>query len=99
MALTRRRFLPLLAASTLALVAAACGSDDDSADDTAAAAPTTTGAASATTATGAEGGEELPAAELALVAYSTPQEAYEKIIAAFQATPQGKNITFTQSYG
>lgn len=37
--------------------------------------------------------------QLALVAYSTPQAAYEKIIKAFQATPQGKNVTFTQSYG
>lgn len=41
----------------------------------------------------------LTAAQLALVAYSTPQEAYGKIIAAFRNTPQGRNITFTQSYG
>jgi len=33
------------------------------------------------------------------VAYSTPQAAYEQIIAAFNATTQGKKITFTQSYG
>jgi sulfate transport system substrate-binding protein len=37
--------------------------------------------------------------QLALVAYSTPQAAYAKLIKAFQATPEGKNITFTQSYG
>jgi len=37
--------------------------------------------------------------QLALVAYSTPQEAYEAIIKAFQKTPAGKNVTFTQSYG
>lgn len=37
--------------------------------------------------------------QLALVAYSTPQAAYTKIIKAFQATDAGKNITFTQSYG
>ncbi|MCT9935150.1 sulfate ABC transporter substrate-binding protein [Planotetraspora sp. A-T 1434] len=37
--------------------------------------------------------------QLALVAYSTPQAAYKDIIAAFQKTPEGKNITFTQSYG
>src|SRR5256885_5163366 len=37
--------------------------------------------------------------KLSLVAYSTPQAAYEKIIKAFQATPAGKNVTFTQSYG
>jgi sulfate/thiosulfate transport system substrate-binding protein len=43
--------------------------------------------------------ESLPAAELAIVAYSTPQAAYEGIIPAFQKTKIGKNITFTQSYG
>ena len=37
--------------------------------------------------------------ELALVAYSTPQAAYEEIIKAFQKTPTGKNVTFTQVYG
>jgi sulfate/thiosulfate transport system substrate-binding protein len=36
---------------------------------------------------------------LALVAYSTPQAAYQKIIKAFQATPEGRNVKFTQSYG
>jgi sulfate/thiosulfate transport system substrate-binding protein len=36
---------------------------------------------------------------LALVAYSTPQGAYEKLIPAFQATPEGKGVSFTQSYG
>src|SRR4051794_25547544 len=37
--------------------------------------------------------------KLALVAYSTPQAAYEKIITAFQQTPEGQNVEFTQSYG
>ncbi len=37
--------------------------------------------------------------QLALVAYSTPQEAYGSIIKAFQKTPAGKDVTFTQSYG
>ncbi|GAA4200482.1 MULTISPECIES: sulfate ABC transporter substrate-binding protein [Microbispora] len=37
--------------------------------------------------------------QLALVAYSTPQAAFKDIIAAFQKTPEGKNITFTQSFG
>lgn len=41
----------------------------------------------------------LPAARLALVAYSTPQEPYQKIEKAFQQTTQGKNITFIESYG
>src|SRR4051795_10765084 len=37
--------------------------------------------------------------KLSLVAYSTPQAAYEKIIKAFQATSAGKNVEFQQSYG
>jgi sulfate transport system substrate-binding protein len=37
--------------------------------------------------------------ELSLVAYSTPKEAYEAIGPAFAATPAGKGITFSQSYG
>src|SRR3954447_4632109 len=37
--------------------------------------------------------------KLALVAYSTPQEAYEKIIPAFQKTADGKGVSFSQSYG
>src|SRR6266480_6730339 len=36
---------------------------------------------------------------LSLVAYSTPKDAYAKIIPAFQATPAGKNVSFNQSYG
>lgn len=45
---------------------------------------------------GAEGESKV---QLSLVAYSTPQEAYGKIIKAFQQTPAGKNVTFTESYG
>jgi sulfate transport system substrate-binding protein len=37
--------------------------------------------------------------ELALVAYSTPQAAYEALIKAFQKTPEGKNVSFTKSFG
>jgi sulfate transport system substrate-binding protein len=85
-----RRLAPLFALLlALGLVAAACGSSEDSSSD-----DTTTTAAGA-----GAGAKALPAAELSLVAYSTPQEAYEAIIKAFQATPEGKNITFTQSYG
>jgi sulfate/thiosulfate-binding protein len=36
---------------------------------------------------------------LSLVAYSTPQAAYEALIAAFQKTDAGKKVKFTQSYG
>ncbi|HVD11549.1 MAG TPA: sulfate ABC transporter substrate-binding protein [Gaiellaceae bacterium] len=38
------------------------------------------------------------ATKLTLVAYSTPQEAYEEIIPAFQKTSAGKNVDFEQSY-
>src|SRR5919108_2299474 len=37
--------------------------------------------------------------KLSLVAYSTPREAYEEIIPAFQKTAQGKGVSFDQSYG
>src|SRR5437667_12807604 len=36
---------------------------------------------------------------LSLVAYSTPKDAYAKIIPAFQSTSAGKDVSFTQSYG
>ena len=36
--------------------------------------------------------------KLALVAYSTPREAYAKLLPAFQATPAGENVSFSQSY-
>src|SRR3954464_14420120 len=86
---------PLVRFSAVAMVAAlglsACGDDNSPA---AAQDP-----AASTAATGTASGTELPAADLSLVAYSTPQEAYEKIITAFNATPAGKNITFTKSFG
>src|SRR5688572_20911825 len=52
-------------------------------------------AGSADGSSGSEGG----GAELSLVAYSTPQKAYEEIIAAFQETEAGQGVTFSQSYG
>ncbi len=36
---------------------------------------------------------------LTLVAYSTPQAAFEKVIPAFGATPEGKGVSFKQSFG
>src|SRR6478609_618587 len=36
---------------------------------------------------------------VALVAYSTPQEAYADVIKAFQKTSGGKGTSFSQSYG
>jgi sulfate/thiosulfate-binding protein len=37
--------------------------------------------------------------KLALVAYSTPREAYGQLIQAFQKTPAGNGVSFSQSYG
>jgi sulfate/thiosulfate-binding protein len=45
--------------------------------------------------TSAGGGSD----SLSLVAYSTPQEAYEGVIPAFQKTEGGAGVTFKQSYG
>jgi sulfate/thiosulfate transport system substrate-binding protein len=36
---------------------------------------------------------------VSLVAYSTPNVAFGKLISAFQATPAGKDVSFDQSYG
>src|SRR5881398_3622657 len=36
---------------------------------------------------------------LSLVAYSTPKEAYAKLIPAFQQTAAGNGVKFSQSYG
>lgn len=37
--------------------------------------------------------------QLNLVAYSTPRQAYADVIKAYQATPAGRNVTFSQSFG
>src|SRR5256885_240066 len=37
--------------------------------------------------------------KITLVAYSTPKEAYEAVIPAFQKTVAGKGVSFEQSYG
>src|SRR4051794_10208290 len=36
--------------------------------------------------------------KLTIVAYSTPGQAFGKLITAFQATPAGKDVSFSQSY-
>jgi sulfate transport system substrate-binding protein len=38
-------------------------------------------------------------AQLSLVAYSTPRDAYASLIPQFQKTPDGDGVSFTQSYG
>lgn len=42
---------------------------------------------------------DSPQVTLSLVAYSTPQAAYEQLIQEFRKTPAGKNVKFKQSYG
>jgi len=37
--------------------------------------------------------------KIALVAYSTPEKAYDALIPAFQKTPEGKGASFTTSFG
>jgi len=49
--------------------------------------------------TSSASGADSSGGNLTLVAYSTPQEAYEAIIPAFQETPEGKGVEFEQSYG
>jgi sulfate/thiosulfate-binding protein len=48
---------------------------------------------------GAAAGGDGSGGKLALVAYSTPKEAYGELIPAFQKTAAGKGVSFTQSYG
>ncbi len=46
-------------------------------------------------ATGGDGS----AGRVTLVAYSTPEEAYGEIVPAFNATPEGRDVSFNESYG
>src|SRR4051812_36724648 len=48
---------------------------------------------------GAAASSDGSGGKLALVAYSTPKEAYGDLIPAFQKTDAGKGVSFTQSYG
>ena len=48
---------------------------------------------------GGSGGSGGGSGKLTLVAYSTPREAYEALIPAFQKTDAGKGVSFSQSYG
>ncbi len=82
------RVFGLLAATGLLLAAGCSSSKSSSAASTASAAASAAGSAAA-------GGNVT----LNLVAYSTPQPAYAKLIAAFQKTPAGAHVKFTQSFG
>ena len=57
------------------------------------------GALLATGCGGGSGGSGGGSDKLTLVAYSTPREAYEQLIPAFQKTDAGKGVGFSQSYG
>src|SRR5215213_5094543 len=46
----------------------------------------------------ASSGGDGSGGKLTLVAYSTPEEAYKEIIPAFNRTPEGKGVSFSQSY-
>ena len=52
------------------------------------------------TSSGSEGGGggDGSGGRLTLVAYSTPEEAYKELIPAFNKTPEGKGVSFDQSY-
>jgi sulfate/thiosulfate transport system substrate-binding protein len=47
----------------------------------------------------AEEGQAASGDRVSLVAYSTPKEAYEELIPAFQKTDAGRGVDFDQSYG
>src|SRR5215213_4050515 len=46
----------------------------------------------------ASSGGDGSGGKLTLVAYSTPEEAYKELIPAFNKTPEGKGVSFDQSY-
>jgi sulfate/thiosulfate-binding protein len=46
----------------------------------------------------ASSGGDGSGGRLTLVAYSTPEEAYKELIPAFNRTPEGKGVSFSQSY-
>jgi sulfate/thiosulfate transport system substrate-binding protein len=53
----------------------------------------------ATASVGSAAPQRSAETKLNLVAYSTPREAYGKLIPMFQKTPAGDDVDFTQSYG
>jgi sulfate/thiosulfate transport system substrate-binding protein len=56
-------------------------------------------ALAAAAAVGTAAPERSSDTKLNLVAYSTPREAYGKLVPAFQKTAAGRDVSFTQSYG
>ena len=56
------------------------------------------GCGGSSSADGSGGGGDGSGGKLTLVAYSTPEEAYRELIPAFNKTPEGKGVSFDQSY-
>lgn len=82
--------LTIVAAIAFGVALAGCGGSSD----------VTSSASSATKS--ASGGASAGAGKsthLALVAYSTPKKAFDALIAAFEQTPTGKGVSFSESYG
>lgn len=75
--------IALLAALT-ALVIAGCGGSSDTAG----------GGDTSGSADSGDGGSKL-----VLVAYAVPKVGFDKVIPLFQGTPEGKGVSFSQSYG
>jgi sulfate/thiosulfate transport system substrate-binding protein len=81
-----RRLVAVAAVVPAVLAAAACGGGS--------------GSSSASSSGGSSGSEAAGAGgTVNLVAYSTPQKVYEKLVPAFQKTAAGKGSTFQQSFG
>src|SRR5689334_13123596 len=78
-----RRLLAVAAVVPAVLAAAACGG----------------GSGGSSTAASSGSGAKAAGGTVALVAYSTPQKVYEKLIPAFQKTAAGTGSTFQQSFG
>jgi sulfate/thiosulfate-binding protein len=76
----------LAAIAAMAVLAGCGGSSDASSGNSSNAAATSGSAGSGST-------------KLALVAYSTPKPAYDKLIAAYTASAAGKTDSFTESFG
>src|SRR5262245_56469993 len=86
-----QRWLAIPLVIVLAMLALGCSKKND-----------TSGAGTGGTAGTLPGGSSRPQGKggsLNLVAYSTPQEAYQNIEAAFSKSPSGKGTTFKDSYG
>jgi sulfate/thiosulfate-binding protein len=94
----RRRVLAVVVG--IALVATACGGDDDdSAATTAAQTDSTAPAAAGATATTTGSTLSDEPVQLSLVGYSVAKTGNEAAQKAFAETPDGKNVSWTASYG